>query len=72
MATLPGYGADGLGLHGVADSDVPLHSEGGEGEGGHVDGQKLGVDHERAAQTAPDPSVPQNVVREDFLQFNTI
>ena len=61
-----------LGLHGVTDGDVALHCEGGEGEGGDVDGQELGVDHERAAQTAPDPSVSQDVVREDFLQLITI
>ena len=54
----------------MADSDVPLHSEGGEGEGGHVDGQKLAEDHEGAAQTAPHPPVSQDVVGENLLGYN--
>ena len=55
MATLPGYGADGLGLHGVADGDVALDREGGEAEGAGVDAQVLQVDHQGAAHGAPHP-----------------
>ena len=55
MATLPGYGADGLGLHGVADGDVALDREGGEAEGAGVDAQVLQVDHQGAADRAPHP-----------------
>ena len=55
MATLPGYGADGLGLHGVADGDVALDGEGGEAEGAGVDAQVLQVDHQGAPHRAPHP-----------------
>ena len=55
MATLPGYGADGFGLHGVADCNVALDREGGEAEGAGVDAQVLQVDHQGAADRAPHP-----------------
>ena len=55
MATLPGDGADGLGLHGVADGDVALDGEGGEAEGAGVDAQVLQVDHQGAPHRAPHP-----------------
>ena len=64
----PGDGADALGLHRVADGDVPLDGEGGEGEGGGVDAQVLQVDHGGAAHRAPHPLVPQDVVAQHLLR----
>ena len=43
-------------LHGVADGDIALHGEGGEGEGGHVDAQILTVHKGTAPHATPDPS----------------
>ena len=43
-------------LHGVADGDIPLHGEGGEGECGHVDAQILTVHKGTAPHATPDPS----------------
>ena len=38
-----------LGLHGMADSNVSLHSEGGQEESRGVHGQELAVDKDRTA-----------------------
>ena len=56
-----------LGLHGVTDGDVPLDGEGCQGERRGVHGEELGVDHEGAAEAAPDPHVAQDVVGEHLL-----
>ena len=61
-----------LGLHGVTDGDVSLHCEGGEEEGGGVHGQELKVDQDRTAQPAPEPLVPQDVVRQDLLRTSHV
>ena len=49
------HGADELGLDGVADGDVALDGEGGDGAGGHVDAQVLQVGDAQAAAVAVDP-----------------
>ena len=41
----------------MTDGDVPLDGEGSQGEGWGIHGKELGVDHEWAAETAPDPHV---------------
>ena len=48
----------------MADGDVALDGERGQGEGGGVHGEELAENHERAAQAAPNPQVAQNVVGE--------
>ena len=52
----------------MADGDVPLHGEGGEGESRGVHGEELAVDHQGAAGRAPHPVVAQDVVGEDLLR----
>ena len=56
----PGYCY--LSFHGMADGNVALNGEGGEGESRGVHGEELAENHEGAAQTPPNPEVAQNVV----------
>ena len=56
----------------MTDGDVSLHCEGGEGESRGVHGQELKVDQDRTAQPAPEPLVPQDVVRQDLLRTSHV
>ena len=46
----------------MADGNVALDGECGEGERGGVHGEELAENHEGAAHTPPNPEVAQNVV----------
>ena len=52
-----GHGAHGLGPDRVADGDVALDGEGGDGERGGVDAHVLGVDEDGAQRSAEGPLV---------------
>ena len=52
----------------MADGNVALNGERGEGEGGGVHGEELAEDHEWAAQAAPNPQVAQNVVGKHLIE----
>ena len=56
----------------MTDSNVSLHSEGGQEESRGVHGKELGVDHEGAAGAAPEPHVAQDVVREHLLNMGQL
>ena len=51
----------------MADGDIPLHGEGGEGECGHVDAQILTVHKGTATHATPDPSSEQILNMNDIF-----
>ena len=51
----------------MADGDVSLDREGRQEESRGVHGQELTVDHQRASEPAPDPSVTEDVVGQNLL-----